>query len=360
MRYTASRRAAVVISNNLKSGFFLGGVMALGLLIVCSFAFFFFENSVDGDPNPDVRSIIDGFAWVTRTLFQGEPPFEPLTGVGSFLFYVVVITGVGIIAIVTAAIASKIIQWVMRKDSGMGQAKYSEHIVICGWSPKGDEILRELHSDEVLDKRPVAILAPLAQNPTEDDLVTFIHGHSSDAHALKRAGIEHAETAIVLADESNPSSGPDERDAMTLLTALAVESINPNVHTCVEVIRSENLQHFSRAGVDEVVVSAELTGNILAASAVTHGLSGVVADLTGHASGNEFYGVDAPSSLRGRTFGDALPLLKTQADALLIGVASDGIGFDLNPKIDRVLQEGDRLLMIAGKDPGERVERMRP
>ena len=355
LRYTATRRLAVIATNNLKSGIVIGSILATGLLIVCTVAFHLFENGA----NPSVDGPEDSLLWVTRTLLQGEPAFEPVTPVGKFLFYVVVITGVGIIAIVTAAIASRIIQWVMRKDTGMGRAKYEDHIVICGWSPKGDEILRELHSEEVLDKRPVAIVAPLPHSPTEDDLTTFIQGSPSEAEPLKRAGIMTAETAIVLADESNPSASPDERDAMTLLTALAVESLNPSVHTCVEVIRSENVAHFSRAKVDEVVVSAELTGNILAASAVTHGLSHVVHDLTGHAAGSEFYTVEAPKSLDGRTFADLLPIIKSHADAVLIGVASNGHLYELNSKADRVIRAGDRLLVIAEDDPAPRVERMR-
>jgi voltage-gated potassium channel len=355
LRYSTTRRMAIIATNNISSGLFIGSVLAAALLFVCSVAFYAFENG----RNPTVHNLGDGILWVTRTVLQGEPAFEPVSGVGKFLFYVVVVTGVGIIAIVTATIASKIIQWVMRKDTGMGRAKYTEHIVICGWSPKGDEILRELHSDEVIDKLPVAIVAPLAVSPTDDDLTTFIHGSPSEAEPLKRAGIMTAETAIVLADESNPTASPDERDAMTLLTALAVESMNPDVHTCVEVIRSENLPHFARAKVDEVVVSAELTGNILAASALTHGLSHVVSDLTGHAAGSEFYSVDAPSSLDGHTFADALPLIKTQADAVLIGIASDGHLYELNSKADRVIRTGDRLLVIAEEDPAPRVERMR-
>jgi hypothetical protein len=94
-------------------------------------------------------------------------------------------------------------------------------------------------------------------------------------------------------------------------------------------------------------VSAELAGNLLAASAVTHGLSGVVGDLTAHDSGSEFYSIEAPASVQGRSFGDVLSELKTGADALLIGVASNEHRYDLNPAADRVIGRGDRLLVIA-------------
>ena len=344
-RYSARQRVAIVVSNQLSRGFVVGTVIATGVLFVCSVAFWLAEGV----------SFSSGILWVLRSLVQGEPPFEPETGLGQFLFFVVVVTGVGIIAIVTAGIASKIIQWVMRKDAGMGEAKYRDHIVICGWSPKGQEILRELHAEEIVDKRPVVIVADLEHNPTEDDLVTFIRGSTSDHRTLERANIPQAETAIILADESHVGMGADERDAMTLLTTLAVESLNPQVHTCVEVIRSENVHHFERAKADEVVVSAELAGNLLASSAMTHGMSQVVADLTGHAEGNEFYTLEAPSSLAGGTFTAALERLKKEGDAILIGVAKDGHSYDLNPPADRTIDAGDLLLVIAESDPTPRI-----
>jgi len=351
MRYTAGRRVAIVLANNLSRGFVIGSVLASAVLFVCAVIFWSVE------PRSEVPNLGQGLLWVLRTLVQGEPPFEPATGVGQVLYFIVVITGVGIIAIVTAGIASKIIQWIMRKDAGMGHATFSDHIVICGWSAKGHEILRELHAEEVADKRPVAIVADLDHSPTDDDLVTFIRGSTSDSAALRRANLDQAETAIILADESHSGMGTDERDAMTLLTALAVETLNPRIHTCVEVIRSENLPHFERAKVDEVVVSAELTGNLLASSAVTHGMSRVVADLTGHAEGNELYSVEAPAKLTGRSFAAALETLKADADALLIGVARNGYDYDLNPPGDRTIEAGDRLLVIAETDPSSRMAR---
>lgn len=348
-RYSARQRVAIVVANQLSRGFVVGTLIAVGVLFICSVSFWYFE------PARTAPNFGQAIFWVLRSLVQGEPPFEPATGIGQFLYFVVVITGVGIIAIVTAGIASRIIQWFMRKDAGMGEAKYRDHIVICGWSPKGHEILRELHAEEIVDKRPVVIVADLEQNPTEDDLVTFIRGSTSDQRTLHRANIPQAETAIILADESHAGMGADERDAMTLLTTLAVETLNPDVHTCVEVIRSDNVHHFERAKADEVVVSAELTGNLLASSAMTHGMSQVVADLTGHAEGSEFYSIDAPASLGGTTFAAAMERLKTSVDAILIGVASDGHDYDLNPPADRTIVPGDRLLVIAESDPSPRL-----
>jgi voltage-gated potassium channel len=351
MRRQAVRRSVLVFGTRLRHGLVIGAMISAAVLIACAFLFY----AVEKGKGPEVRDLGSGFLWVTRVLVQGEPPWEPRTGLGQVLFYLVVLTGVGLIAIATGAVATKLIGLFMRREAGMGEIKFSDHIVICGWSPKGEEILRELHAEEVEDKRPVVILAPLDANPSPDDLTTFIRGVPSDGKDLLRAGIDGADTAIILADGSNPAHTADDIDAKSLLTTLAVESINPNCYTCVEVIRSENRQHFERTKADELVVSAELTGALLAISAVTHGMSGVVADLITHPGGNEFYSIPTPASLAGSTFREVMAELKDRYDCLLVACGAESRGFEVNPPPGRVLEAEDRLLVIAGIDPSARI-----
>jgi voltage-gated potassium channel len=348
IRRNATRRFLMYASGTLSRGFVLGIFAAVALLMGSTVVFYIFENEAQ---NPNIKSPVSALNWVTQTLLQGEPAFPVETAVGQVTFYVVVVTGVGIVALATGAIATKLIEIIRRRDMGMGDSDEVAHIVICGWSPKGAEILKELHAEEVEDKRPVVILANLELSPTGDPLATFIRGNPSNAADLHRANIEKADTAIILADDTNPSLSADDIDAKTLLSALAVESINPNVHTCVEVIRSENKQHFERAKADELVVSAELTGALLASAAIHHGISFAVADLLTHPGGTEFYSIDPPDELLGKTFGTALEWLKANRDTIAIAIATGEKSYDINPASDRKIRPGDRLLVIAEAPP---------
>ena len=126
-----------------------------------------------------------------------------------------------------------------------------------------------------------------------------------------------------------------------------MESIHPDVYSCVEVVRSENRQHFTQTKVDEMVVSAELTGALLGASARTHGLSKVVTDLvTTQTGGQEFYRMTVPPDLVGSNLADAIGSFKARFDALLVGISGSG-GFDLNPPAARVLGADDVLLVVV-------------
>jgi len=199
------------------------------------------------------------------------------------------VAGVSLVAFLTGTLASRFVGNVLKRGAGMGEFKGSGHLLICGWSPKGAEIIRDFRAKEVEDPRDVVILADLETTPYEGKSTMFVRGNPSNADDLRRAGIERVSTAIVLADQTGPRTDADDLDARSLLTTLAVESMNPDCYTCVEVIKSENRQHFERTNANELVVSAELTGALLGASARTHGLSRLVADLLTHPEGQEFY-----------------------------------------------------------------------
>ena len=193
----------------------------------------------------------------------------------------------------SGAVASKLVTTVMNKGKGLGSTKAKDHVVICGWSGKGAEIIRELRARAVERPRPIVVLANLENDPTKIDEVEFFRGDPSDEADLLRAGIDRCAIAIVLADESTPAATDAERDARTLFTVLAVETVNADAYSCVEVIRSDNRRHFANTHANELVISGEVTGALLAGSAANPGLSRVVTNLVTHPDDQEFYDDDA-------------------------------------------------------------------
>jgi voltage-gated potassium channel len=318
-------------------------LMAFAVLVMCPISFYLFEHN----HTPEARNLGSGYQWLFRTLFETTSAYKLHTAPGFVTYYIVRVAGVSLVAFATGTIASRLVTTVILRGKGMGASKASGHILICGWSSKGSEIIRELKAKEVEDTRPIVVLADLTDDPTKDDRVEFIRGIPSNGSDLERARLRECDTAIILSDESNPTASDHERDAFTLLTALAVEVINPDCYSCVEVIQAENKQHFARTRVNEVVVSAELTGALLAGSARTHGLSRIVGDLVTHPDGQEFHRMDVPASLGGAKVMDALIPLKQEYNALLVAIVTPSGDYVLNPPADRVLNIGEELLVIS-------------
>jgi voltage-gated potassium channel len=260
-------------------------------------------------------------------------------------YWIVRVAGVSLVAFATATIASRFVATVIKRGAGMGTYKGRDHVLICGWSPKGPEIIRELRAREVEDRRDIVIVCDRESEPIEADDITFIRGNPSNGPDLERAGVERVSTVIVLADHSNTSEDPDDLDARSLLTTLAVESMNSEAYTCVEVVKSENRQHFERTNADELVVSAEITGALLAASARSHGITDVIADLLTHPEGQELYRLMAPADVAGRTVRDAIEVLKDSYDSLLVGTFTDG-RCHVNPPGTTVIAADTELLVV--------------
>ncbi len=307
-------------------------------------AFYFAEHG----QNDQVHNVGSGLRWSLLALLQDQAPFDAQTATGTALTYAMLIVDLVLVAMGITAVASKLGDFIAGSAvTERVKRSVDDHIVLCGWNSKGTEIIRELRADPSLGATRIVVLASYDAAPFDDDDVVFISGETTAEPDLRRAGIERARTAIILADESNPTASPDDVDARTLLTTLAVETVNRDVYSCVEVLRPQNRKHFERANADEIVVSAEMTGSLLADAAVTHGLSRVVSDLVTNPDGHEFYSFLAPRSLDGHDVGDAVAQVKRDHDALVVAIATGDAEYELNPSWDRTVREGDRLLVIA-------------
>lgn len=315
--------------------------------LILLFAPIFFW-AVEHGRSDDVNTIGDAYGWLFRTLFESGTPYKIETHLGFVSYWLIQVAGISLIAFATGTIASRFVAAVINQGAGMAKFKGSGHVLICGWSPKGSEIIRELRAREVEDQREIVILADRETAPTKGDAVTFVRGNPSNADDLRRAGLERVSTVIVLADTTNASDDPDDLDARSLLTTLAVESINGDAYSCVEVVKSENRQHFERTHADELVVSAELAGALLAASARTHGLTSVISDLLTHPEGQELYRVPTPPELVDATVRSALGVLKDAHNSLLVGIFSDG-HCTLNPPSETTLTGDMELLVVRAR-----------
>jgi len=328
-------------------------LIAAGLAMLVLFVAPLFFYLVERHRSYDVHNVGDAYGWVVRTLFEGTSPYKVKSQFGFLAYWTVRVAGVSVVAFTTGAIASRFVATVIKQGAGMGTFKGSQHLLICGWSPKGFEIIRELRAKEVEDRRDIVILADLETAPMDEDGITFIRGNPSNDVDLRRAGVDRVSTVIVLADHSNVSDDPDDLDARSLLTTLAIEFINPDAYSCVEVVKSENRPHFERTRADELVVSAELTGALLAASARTHGLTAVIADLLTHPEGQELYRVPVPPELANQTVRYALEQLKDVHDSLLVGVFENG-SCRVNPPSDTLIPAGGDLLVVRERPLDQR------
>ena len=221
------------------------------------------------------------------------------------------------------------------------------HVVICNWNRKGQAIISELHSDVITDQRLVVIVTD-KQLPKRIGMawrgVFTVDGNPLEREYLLQAMINKAHSAIVLADEESPNP-----DTTNFMLAAAIEQINPDVHTIVEISESAYLGHFAGTGVDEMICISEIAEKIISQSCLTHGLSALYLHLlTASKETNEVYIVPAPQVAHGRTYREVRRAVATfEGESLiLLGFLAQVDGMQLPPRYREFDRDGARMAMV--------------
>jgi voltage-gated potassium channel len=317
----------------------------VGALVLGTFAFYWLEG-----PRQGGVGYLEWFWSTFFTMISGDfVEVKPVSAAGKILVTVLVFFGIGFVSIVTACIASALVVEKLEAGRGMKKLHLRDHILVCGWNAGARTVVEELVA--AANGRDVVIIAdsedcPL---PDADRKVHFVRGDCTDEEVLKRADAPHAHTAIALADTSGGRTY-DDADARTILTVLTVETLNRDVYTCAELVQRKNRVHLERVHVDEVVVSGEYGGKILAHAAVYHGMSRVLSDLLTTGEGSEFYRVPVPAEVAAKDFEAALDYFRARHRAIVVAVMR-GDRAHVNPDVGFPLEAGDEVAVIALDEP---------
>jgi voltage-gated potassium channel len=246
--------------------------------------------------------------------------------------------GVAIVATITGALVGFVIDFLLKEGQGMGASGYKDHIVVCGWNSTARDLIDELSKDEYGTK--VVLLHDAERSPAPDH-VYFVRGSTSHDADLMRAGIDSATAAIVC-----PIDGTDQADMASILTVLAIESINPEVRTVVEVNNPDHVAHLQRANVNEIMVTSKLAAHLLARSAMYPGLSQLVTDIVSGGEGSELYRVALPEDCAGMSIDELAAKLRSEHRATLLAVVREGTTHT-NPDEDFRVEPDDDLVIVA-------------
>ncbi|CAI8017494.1 Putative potassium channel protein YugO [Geodia barretti] len=223
------------------------------------------------------RSFPDALWWAIVTVTTvGFGDISPTSLGGRLIGVVLMFFGIGVLGMFTATIAGVFVEKRLRKERGMGSYDLEGHIILCEWNNRTREILKDLRADPRAAEAPIVLLA--------------------DIEAKPRAGIERAATVVMVGDRSLDHGA---RDAKAVLSVLTVESLNPAVHSIVELASEENVAHCERAGADEIIVGAEFSSRVISTAALDHGISAVLRELLSAQIGHDLITVPVPEQFAG-------------------------------------------------------------
>lgn len=309
----------------------------------------------EAEKNSNFRSFGQSSVAILHYLFSGLEAKYPVTPPGIVLSIIILTLGAAILTIFTATLVRILVEKALSvrrlRTKPVSFAKLRDHLIVAGWSRRAERIVRQLRSDDVPRQIPVAVIAPQVEDTrleksTKLQDVWVIEGDLTDPATLRRADVDRAHAALVLHD---PSAGR-LADVRSVAAALAIERINPGVHTVVEVLDAAGIEHLDCAGVDEPLDASGLAGRLLSQTLITPGIVAIYEELLSFGRGSqELHFVPVPGSLEGATFRQAARRLANK-EAIPIGW-HDGSTTVLNPPRsadrERPLTGDDCLILVA-------------
>lgn len=291
----------------------------------------------------------DALWWSIVTMTTvGYGDVSPATPGGRLVGIIVMLSGIGLLGLLTATIAGLFIENKFMEKRGMKTTDLKEHFIICGWNYRGETIINEMNSDAKTEATPMVIIADLDETPCVHDNVFFVRGQI-DKTTLAMASADRASAAIILSDDTLDTYA---KDAKTILATMSIKDIAPNLYTCVELMDPKNMDHLKLAKADEIIVVGEISTNLLVQAALDHGITRFVSELISNRYGNELYKITMPPYFVDNSFFTAMCRLKEKENILCIGVENaSGKTLISNPESDYILKKDDFLVVIAAQRP---------
>ena len=330
------------------------GVASLVIIILVSLLVVLF-GIAPGDG--DKVSFIEAF-WLSlmRTLDAGTMGGD--TGWG-FRIAMLIVTfgGVFVISMLIGVLTSGIEDKMDELRKGRSRIIEKNQTVILGWSEQVFTIISELV--EANSNQPdscIAIMGDHDKVEMEDEIREKV-GNTGKTRVVCRSGnpIDMSDLNIVSLNSSKSilvlSPETDNPDAEVIKTVVAILNHPARreepYHIVAELRDPKNYEIAQVVGKDEVewIQLGGLVARIIAQTCRQSGLSSVYTELLDF-GGDEIYFTD-PKLLTGKTYRESLNRFDTNT---IMGIVPAGGVASLNPAMDTILKEGDRLIVIAEDD----------
>jgi voltage-gated potassium channel len=266
------------------------------------------------------------------TLNQGE----------AVLLIIMIIVSVGAGASILQGSVSTVVNGNLAKSEAEKQLikKLKKHAIVFGYSHLGRYVtdkLDDLGFDYVIITKDQNVYNELIKN----DIFAVLEYETQPIVALKAAGIERASMIIVA----------HEKDADNMLIILSARKMRPDIRI-ITVVHDQTLTETAKnAGADMVIPASVTVGHLLALSAVTKDLVGVVfSEKIGTKEIAEF-SIFKSSKLIGKG------LQEVSKFAAVVGVVRDGKVFTNIFEPTFTLLENDTLIVLGETEKLQDLEK---
>jgi voltage-gated potassium channel len=256
----------------------------------------------------------------------------PVTAGGRVVGSVLILASVVLVSLFTATASSLLVARRIKEGDTVDAETLTGHTVICGWNRNVPRMLAALarsgERDIVLINEATAdVIEPFLKAYASLRML-FVRGSYTQESILASAGLKRAASAVLVPDESS-ALGEESDEQKTVLAALVIKEMNPDIKLFAHVLKRENAAHVKRAKADEVIVSDEFTGELLANHVAHPGAPQALAELMSFDTTHALKAVDIPQHFVGGTVGPLAQHFRESGSMLLMGFVVREEGFGL-------------------------------
>jgi len=285
-----------------------------------------FEHSAN---SPAFGSFWDSIWWALVTMTTvGYGDKVPVTIGGRVVGLLVMFAGVSMVSLLTATISSIFVARKIREGQGLEQIHLTDHLVICGWNIHAEKIM-----DSLIRLRPVSDLKVVLINDLPEERVNellykyrnmtvkYVRGDFTREIVLERANVKSSHAVIVLPDTTDFSV--KTADEKTILATLALKGLSKQIRVIAFLLDRDNQSHLRRADVDEIVVSDEFGGYLLASNVVEPGVPQAIRELLNPNTERNLHRRVIPKALVNHPFSEIFQHYYQEEDEIAIGLYSE-------------------------------------
>lgn len=222
-------------------------ILILGVSFIFALLTAFFESSL----RPELWNFTNIVWWWLSTITTvGYGDIFPITELGKISGGFVMLSSFAVLGIVVTEF-SHYIRLVYNRDAyGYKKLDYTNHIVIVGQNPLILPLITYIRS---VTKNHKIVIITEDYSVNRYDHADFIHGDARHIETLRRANMDKAKIAIIMADEdvNNP-------DALTLVIANEIENLNSKIITLGEMVDKKFQKIFEEANIDFFISESEM------------------------------------------------------------------------------------------------------
>jgi voltage-gated potassium channel len=172
-RYTyAVRSLLLAIKEEAPIITFILITLVLWILTISSIVYIYEYNA----GNKAFSSIFEAIYWGIVTISTvGYGDITPKTKVGKFLASLLISGGIVLVSALTATFSATLINRMnILKGEGLKMDKLKDHLVICGWSESGEELLEEIIRKGLDKEKPIVLITEYDRSELGLDLGKYV------------------------------------------------------------------------------------------------------------------------------------------------------------------------------------------